>query len=186
MTSRLKKRYNETVRPALIKKFAYKNPMMAPTLRKIVINMGSSQAAKDKTLLEQLKVELAMIAGQKPIVTKAKKAVSNFKLREGQPIGLKVTLRGERMFEFLDRLASVVLPRVRDFRGLSTKCDGRGNYTLGLEDQTVFPEIDLDKTKGVQGMDITFVTSAETDPEGIELLRNMGMPFKGMPVEVVR
>jgi large subunit ribosomal protein L5 len=176
--SRLKKKYLEEIRPALQNKFSYPNPMLMPALRKVVINMGIAEATKDKNALQDCVKELAMISGQKPIVTKAKKAISNFKLREGQPIGLKVTLRGKRMFDFIDRFINFICPRIRDFRGFDKKCDGRGNYSLGLEDQQIFPEINLDEVKRTQGMNITFVTSARSDAECVELLALVGMPFK--------
>jgi large subunit ribosomal protein L5 len=176
--SRLKKKYLEEIRPALQKKFSYSNPMLMPALRKVVINMGIAEATKDKNALQDCVKELAMISGQKPIVTKAKKAISNFKLREDQPIGLKVTLRGKRMYDFIDRFINFICPRIRDFRGFEKKCDGRGNYSLGLEDQQIFPEINLDEVKRTQGMNITFVTSAKSDAECVELLALVGMPFK--------
>ncbi len=146
--------------------------------------MGIAEAAKDKNAIQDLINELSLISGQKPVVTRAKKAISNFKLRENQPIGLKVTLRGTRMFDFLDRFTSVAAPQIRDFRGFSVKCDGQGNYTLGLEDQQIFRELNLDTVKRTQGMNITFVTSAENNDECIELLRLLGVPFKGLPVVV--
>lgn len=183
--SRLKKKYLEKVKPALKEKFAYTNSMNIPTLKKVVINMGIAEPSKDKNAIQACVKELTMLSGQKPIITKAKKAISNFKLREGQPIGIKVTLRGQRMYDFIDRLFNIVSPRIRDFRGFPTKCDGRGNYTLGLDDQQVFPEINLDEVKRAQGMHITFVTSAETDDECVELLRLLGLPFKNMPVSVI-
>lgn len=183
--SRLKKNYLEKVKPALQKRFEYSNPMKIPTLKKVVINMGIAEPSKDKNAIQACVNELTMLCGQKPIITRAKKAISNFKLREGQPIGIKVTLRGQRMYDFIDRLFNIVSPRIRDFRGFPTKCDGQGNYTLGLDDQQVFPEINLDEVKRAQGMHITFVTSAETDEECIELLRLLGLPFKNMPVSVV-
>lgn len=183
--SRLKKHYLEKVKPALLKKFEYANPMKQPALKKVVINMGIAEPSKDKNAIQACVKELTMLTGQKPIITKAKKAISNFKLREGQPIGIKVTLRGQRMYDFIDRLFNIVSPRIRDFRGFPTKCDGQGNYTLGLDDQQVFPEINLDEVKRAQGMHITFVTSAETDEECVELLRLLGLPFKNMPVSVI-
>lgn len=182
--SRLKKRYKEEVKAALREKFGYENPMMIPALQKVVINMGIAEASKDKNSIQDCIREMTVLSGQKPIVTKARKAISNFKLREGQPIGIKVTLRGKRMFEFLDRFFNIVCPRIRDFRGFPTKCDGMGNYTLGLDDQQVFPEINLDQVKRSQGMNITFVTSAQSDDECIELLRMLGLPFKNLPVTV--
>lgn len=182
--SRLKSRFTSEVRPALKAKFAYENPMMVPSMKKIVISMGIAEATKDKNSVIDCVNELSQISGQKPIITRAKKAISNFKLRKGQPIGVKVTLRGQRMYDFLDRFCNVASPRIRDFRGFSPKGDGRGNFSLGLEDQMIFPELNLDKVKRSQGMNITFVTSAQNDEECIELLRLMGMPFKGMTVVV--
>lgn len=182
--SRLKKRYKDQIKAELQKKFNYTNPMMIPFLRKVVINMGVAEAANDKGILQAHVKELAQISGQKPILTKSRKAISNFKLREGQPIGIKVTLRGLRMYDFIDRLFNIVAPRIRDFRGFNTKGDGSGNYTLGMDDQQIFPEINLDETKRTQGMHISFVTSAKTDEESIELLRLLGLPFKNLPVVV--
>lgn len=183
--ARLKKRYLEVAKKELQKKFAYTNPMMIPFLKKVIISMGLAEASKDKNALQDCIKELMMLSGQKPVVTKAKKAISNFKLREKQAIGAKVTLRGVRMFEFLDRFFNIVAPRIRDFRGFSTKGDGRGNYSLGLDDQQIFPEINLDEVKRTQGMNITFVTTANTDEECIELLRLLGLPFKNLPIAVV-
>jgi large subunit ribosomal protein L5 len=182
--SRLKKRYNEVVKAELQKKFGYANPMIMPSLKKVVINMGLAEASKDKNAIQDCINELTALSGQKPILTKAKKAISNFKLREGQTIGAKVTLRGTRMYEFLDRFFNIVCPRIRDFRGFPSKCDGQGNYSLGLDDQQVFPEINLDNVKRTQGMHITFVTSAQTDEECVELLRLLGLPFKNLPIAV--
>lgn len=183
--SRLKTRYQAEIKSQLQERFGYANPMQIPKLVKVVINMGIAEASKDKNAVQDCVKELTMLSGQKPIITKAKKAISNFKLREGQPIGVKVTLRGVRMFDFLDRFANIVCPRIRDFRGFLPKGDGRGNYTLGLNDQQIFPEVNLDAVKRAQGMDITIVTSAETDEECIELLRLLGVPFKNLPVVVV-
>lgn len=183
--ARLKKRYRDVVKAELQKKFAYSNPMMIPALKKVVINMGVAEASKDKNALQDCVRELTMLSGQKPIIKGARKAISNFKLREGQPIGIKVTLRGDRMFDFIDRFFNIVCPRIRDFRGFASKCDGRGNYSLGLDDQQVFPEINLDQVKRTQGMNITFVTSAESDDECVELLRLLGLPFKNLPIAVV-
>lgn len=180
--SRLKKRYQEQVKSDMQKKFNYKNLMLVPGLKKIVINMGIAEASKDKNHIQDCINELQMLSGQKPILTKAKKAISNFKLREDQTIGVKVTLRGKRMFDFADRFFSLVCPRIHDFRGFPTKGDGRGNYSLGLNDQQVFPEINLDNVKRTQGMNITFVTSAPSDEECIELLRLLGLPFKNLPI----
>lgn len=176
--SRMKKHYQEIVKPALQEKFAYKNQMMVPKLKKIIISMGLAEALKDKNAMQDAMKELTLLSGQKPIITKSKKAISNFKLREDQGIGLKVTLRGDRMYDFFDRFTNIVSPRIRDFRGFSKKCDGRGNYSLGVDDQQVFPELNLDEVKRAQGMNITFVTSAETDSECCELLQLMGMPYK--------
>lgn len=182
--SRLRKRYNEVVKAELQKKFGYVNPMIIPSLKKVVINMGLAEASKDKNAIQDCINELTLLSGQKPIITKSKKAISNFKLRENQTIGAKVTLRGTRMFEFLDRFFNIVCPRIRDFRGFPSKCDGSGNYSLGLDDQQVFPEINLDNVKRTQGMHITFVTSAQTDEECVELLRLLGLPFKNLPIAV--
>ncbi|MCB1119161.1 MAG: 50S ribosomal protein L5 [Chlamydiia bacterium] len=182
--SRLKKKYHSEVKEELKKKYNYVNPMMIPALKKVVINMGIAEATKDKNAIQDCLKELMQLSGQKPVETRAKKSISNFKLREGQVIGLKVTLRGKRMFEFLDRFVNIVCPQIRDFRGFEQKCDGRGNYTLGLKDQQAFPEINLDEVKRTQGMHITFVTSAHTDDECTELLRLLGMPFKDLPVAV--
>ena len=176
---RLKVRYSKEIIPALMKHFNYKNIMAVPKLEKIVINMGLGEAIANAKLLDVAVNELGQIAGQRPVVTKAKKSIANFKLRQHMPIGAAVTLRGERMFEFLDRLTSVVLPRVRDFRGVSTKSfDGRGNYTLGLRDQLIFPEISYEKVDKVRGMNVTIVTTARTDDEARELLKQFGMPFR--------
>lgn len=182
--SRLKKRYHAEVKQALQEKFAYRNPMQVPALLKIVINMGIAEASKDKNSIQDCVKEMTMLSGQKPVITRAKKAISNFKLREGQPIGVKVTLRGKRMFDFLDRFVNIVCPRIRDFRGFNSKCDGKGNYSLGLQDQQIFPEINLDEVKRTQGMHLTFVTSSHTDEECIELLRLLGIPFKNLPISV--
>ncbi len=158
--------------------------MMIPSLKKIVISMGIAEASKDKNAITDCVNELSLISGQKPVITRAKKAISNFKLRENQAIGTKVTLRGQRMYDFLDRFCSIAAPRIRDFRGFNPKGDGRGNYSLGLEDQMIFAELNLDAVKRAQGMNITFVTSAQTDEECIELLRLLGVPFKGLTVVV--
>jgi large subunit ribosomal protein L5 len=182
--SRLKQKYLEKIKAELQQKYGYSNPMMIPALKKVVINMGIAEASKDKNSIQDCVKEMTMLSGQKPVITKAKKAISNFKLREGQPIGIKVTIRGKRMYDFIDRFFNIVCPRIRDFRGFATKCDGRGNYTLGLEDQQVFPELNLDEVKKTQGMHITFVTSASKDDECVELLRLLGMPFKNLPVSV--
>lgn len=174
----LKENYEIHVKKVLQDKFNYPNPMMIPRLKKVVINMGLAEASKDKNALQDAQNELAMISGQKPLLTKSRKAIANFKLREGVPIGAKVTLRGKRMYDFVYRFINVVCPRIRDFRGFSGKADGRGNYTLGLDDQQVFPEIKLDLVKRAQGMHISFVTSAITDEECMELLKQLGLPLK--------
>lgn len=177
--ARLKKKYNEDVVPALMQQFNYSSVMQVPRLQKICINQGIGDATGDKKLVDLAATELSTIAGQKAVATKAKRSVSNFKLREGMPIGVRVTLRGERMYEFLDRFIQVALPRVRDFRGTNDKAfDGRGNYTMGITEQIIFPEIDIDKVNKIMGMDITFVTSAQTDAEAFALLKELGMPFK--------
>lgn len=177
--SRLREDYENEIKKALVEKFGYKNVMQIPRLDKIVINMGVGEAKENAKLMESAVKDLTTISGQKPVVTKAKKSVANFKLREGMPIGCKVTLRGERMYEFADRLINLALPRVRDFRGVSAESfDGRGNYALGLKEQIIFPEIEYDKVDKVRGMDIIFVTTAQTDEEARELLRLFGMPFK--------
>ncbi len=177
--ARLKEKYLSEVRPALRAKFNYSNVMQIPRVEKIVLNMGVGKAIGNSKLLDAAAKDLAIIAGQKPIITRAKKSVSNFKLREGMAIGAKVTLRGDRMYEFLDKFMSINLPRVRDFRGVSPKSfDGRGNYTLGVKEQLIFPEIDYDKVDQIQGLDITIVTSAKTDEEAKELLAQLGMPFR--------
>jgi large subunit ribosomal protein L5 len=176
----LKKKYSEEIVPALKKEFAYKSVMQVPRLTKIVINQGVGQAVADKKLIDMAQAELTQIAGQKVIQTYSKKDISNFKLRKKMPIGLKVTLRRERMYEFLERLISVALPRIRDFKGIETKLDGRGNYTLGITEQIIFPEIDIDKINKILGMEITFVTSAKNDEEAFALLREFGLPFKNI------
>ena len=177
-TTRLKEKYQNEVVPALKEKFQYKNVMQVPKITKISINKGIGAAVADKKLVDIGVEELTTITGQKAVATIAKKSVSNFKLREGMPIGARVTLRGEKMYEFLDRLLTIALPRVRDFRGVSDKgFDGRGNYTLGVKEQIIFPEISIDKIKAITGMDITFVTTANTDEESYELLKAFGMPF---------
>ncbi len=177
--ARLREQYKSEVVPALIKHFKYENIMAVPRLEKTVINIGLGEAIQNSKLLDSAIDELGRIAGQRPIITRAKKSIANFKLREKMAIGTAVTLRGNRMFEFLDRLTSVALPRVRDFRGLSTRSfDGRGNYTLGLMDQLIFPEIDYAKVDKIKGMNVTIVTTAKTDDEARELLRLLGMPFR--------
>ena len=176
---RLAKHYQEKVRAALVEKFKYKSPMQAPRFKKIVINMGVGDAIQDQKMLDAAVVELTQISGQRPAIRRARKSISNFKLREGQAIGCAVTLRGARMYEFYDRLISVAVPRIRDFRGLNPRSfDGRGNYTMGLTEHIIFPEINIEKVGKVRGMDVTIVTSARTDEEGRELLRLMNMPFR--------
>ena len=178
-TPRLQSKYSNDVVPMLKEQFQYKNPMEIPRLVKICINQGVGAATQDKKLIDVALDEVTQIAGQKAVVTKAKKSVSNFKLREGMPIGVRVTLRGDRMWEFIDRLVNVALPRVRDFRGINDKSfDGRGNYSMGVTEQIIFPEINLDKVTKITGMDITFVTTAKTDAEAYTLLKSLGMPFK--------
>jgi len=177
-TARLRAEYDERIVPAMIEKFGYKNRMEVPRLDKIVINMGVGEATQDKKKVETAAQEMELIAGQKPVITKAKKSIAQFKLREGMPIGVKVTLRRERMYEFLDRLVTIALPRVRDFRGLNPKSlDGRGNYAMGLKEQLVFPEINYDRIEKVRGMDIIVTTTAKTDDEARELLRLFNFPF---------
>ncbi|MGG3468814.1 50S ribosomal protein L5 [Neobacillus pocheonensis] len=177
--NRLKEKFVKEVTPALMSKFNYKSIMEVPKIEKIVVNMGVGDAVANAKALDNAVEELATITGQKPLITRAKKSIAGFRLREGMPIGAKVTLRGERMYEFLDKLVSVSLPRVRDFRGVSKKAfDGRGNYTLGIKEQLIFPEIDYDKVSKVRGMDIVIVTTANTDEESRELLTQFGMPFQ--------
>ena len=177
--ARLKEAYIKKIVPAMTKEFGYTNPMAVPKVQKISVNIGLGEATGNSKLMDGAVNEMAAIAGQKPVVTKAKKSIAAFKLREGMSIGCMVTLRGDRMFEFLDRLLNVALPRVRDFRGVSPKSfDGRGNYTLGLKDQLIFPEIDYNKVEKTKGMNISITTTAKTDAEGLALLRQMGMPFR--------
>ena len=177
--ARLRQHYQKSVIPALVKEFGYKNVMAVPTIQKVSVNIGLGEATQNAKLMDGAVNELGQIAGQKPVVTKAKKSIAAFKLREGMAIGAMVTLRGDRMYEFLDRLMNVALPRVRDFRGVSSKSfDGRGNYTLGVRDQLIFPEIDYNKVEKVKGMNISITTSAKTDAEGLALLKHMGMPFR--------
>ena len=177
--NRLKEKFQKEITPALMSKFNYTSVMQTPKLEKIVINMGVGDAVQNSKALDSAVEELATLSGQKPLITKAKKSIAGFRLREDMPIGCKVTLRGERMYEFLDKLISVSLPRVRDFRGISNKSfDGRGNYTLGVKEQLIFPEIDYDKVSKVRGMDIVIVTTANTDEESRELLTQFGMPFQ--------
>lgn len=179
-TPNLKRKYQEEIIPSLQKEFGYKSIMQVPRLEKIVINQGVGQAVADKKVLDVALKEVTDITGQKAIATLSKKDISNFKLRKKMPIGVKVTLRRERMYEFLERLVSVSLPRVRDFRGISSKLDGKGNYTLGIEEQIIFPEINIDQVSKILGMNITFVTSAKTDEEGYTLLKEFGLPFKNI------
>lgn len=180
-TPRLKNKYKDEVIPSLMKRFGYKSIMQAPRLEKIAINRGVNGAVNDKKLIDIALDELTTISGQKAVATNSKKDISNFKLRKGMPIGARVTLRGDKMYEFLDRLISVALPRVRDFKGVNEKAfDGRGNYTMGVTEQIIFPEIDIDKVNRITGMDITFVTTAQTDEEAFELLKELGMPFKNV------
>jgi large subunit ribosomal protein L5 len=179
MAARLKEQYTKSVVPALIKEFGYKNPMAVPKLEKISLNIGLGESTQNPKLMDGAVAELALIAGQKPVITKARKSIAAFKLRTGMSIGCMVTLRGDRMYEFLDRLVTVALPRVRDFRGVSTKSfDGRGNYTLGIKDQLLFPEIDYNKVEKTKGMNISITTTAKTDAEGLALLKLLGMPFR--------
>ncbi|MBS5587449.1 MAG: 50S ribosomal protein L5 [[Clostridium] spiroforme] len=177
--NRLMERYQNEVVKSLMEKFNYSSKMQAPKIEKIVLNIGVGDAVSNSKLLDEAVNELTLISGQKPVITRAKKSIAGFKLREGAPIGCKVTLRGERMYEFLDKLVNISLPRVRDFRGVSNNSfDGRGNYTLGVKEQLIFPEINFDKVNKLRGMDIVFVTTAKTDEEGHELLAQLGMPFK--------
>jgi large subunit ribosomal protein L5 len=177
---RLQRYYEGTIRPRLQDKFGFTTVMRVPRLQKIVVNVGIGEATKNPKLLESVVSELAQITGQKPVVRRAKRAISNFSLREGMPVGVSVTLRRERMWEFLDRFINIAVPRIRDFRGLPTRSfDGRGNYTVGVKEQLIFPEIDYDRIEKVHGMDITFVTSTDQDEEGLALLRELGMPFRG-------
>ena len=178
-TPRLKAEYKDRVRAAMKEAFGYKNDMMIPRLDKIVINMGVGEAVNDTKKVKNAQAELTLIAGQQAVVTKAKKSIAGFRVRDGMPLGTKVTLRGDRMYDFLDRLITIALPRVRDFRGLKGKLDGRGNYTMGLKEHIVFPEIEYDKVDQVRGMDITIATNAKTDEEAKELLRQFNMPFAG-------
>ena len=177
-TPTLKTNYREQIVPALMKEFGYKSIMQVPRLQKIVVNQGMGQAVADKKLIEVAAEELSLITGQKAVTTKSRKDISNFKLRKGMPIGVMVTLRSDRMYEFLERLIAVALPRIRDFKGINKKFDGKGNYTLGVAEQIIFPEIDIDKITKIFGMEITFVTSAKSDEEAYALLREFGLPFK--------
>lgn len=176
--SRLYQKFKEVIAPQQRELHADRSPMELPVLKKIVISMGLGDALKDKNALSEHTQELSLLSGQLPVVTRSKKAISNFKLREDQPVGLMVTLRGKRMYDFFDRFCNIVAPRIRDFRGFGKKCDGRGNYSFGLNDQQIFPEINLDKVKRTQGMNITFVTTAKSDEDCIELLSLLGFPFK--------
>jgi large subunit ribosomal protein L5 len=179
MPSRLHDKYRKETMPGMVKRFGYKNTMAVPRVKKVTVNIGLGEASQNVKLLDTAAAELGQIAGQKPVITRAKKSIANFKIRKGMPIGCMVTLRGERMYEFLDRLTSVVLPRVRDFKGLPPNSfDGRGNYTLGLKDQLVFPEIDYTRVDKIKGMNITITTTARSDEEGRELLKLMGVPFR--------
>lgn len=178
--ARLKEHYEKVVKPALIKERGYKNPFETPRLEKIVLNMGLGDAITDSRKVEGVLTELSLISGQKPVLTKAKKSIAGFKLREGMNIGVKVTLRRNRMYEFLDRLVNIAMPRIRDFRGISPKAfDGRGNYSLGIREHIIFPEINYDKVDQIRGMDITFVTTAKTDDEALALLKGFNLPFAG-------
>lgn len=183
---RLQRHYEERVRPNLMKEFGFDNPFRVPRVEKVVLNVGFGEAPKNPKLLDSIVEELTLISGQKPVTTKARKAISNFGIRQGMPIGAMVTLRGQRMYEFLDRFINTAVPRIRDFRGLPTRAfDGRGNYTLGIKEQMIFPEIDYDKVQKVHGMDIVIVTTTNKDNEAFALLREMGMPFRGdTPVPV--
>ncbi|MDQ7010802.1 MAG: 50S ribosomal protein L5 [Mariprofundaceae bacterium] len=177
--ARLKELYKSKVAPALQKEFNYVNPMQVPSVEKIVVNMGVGEAAQNAKAMEGALADMAIITGQKPVTTRARKSIANFKLRDGMPVGCRVTLRGDRMWEFLDRLVNVALPRIRDFKGISPKSfDGRGNYTLGIKEQIIFPEIDYDKVDRIRGMDITICTTAKTDEEGRALLARFSMPFR--------
>jgi large subunit ribosomal protein L5 len=179
MAARLKERFEKEIRPALMKEFGYSNPMQAPHLEKIVVNMGLGEAINNGKIIDASVAQLAAITGQKPVVTKARKSIANFKLRQGQSIGAMVTLRGDRMYEFFDRLVSIALPRVRDFKGVSPKAfDGKGNYTLGIREQIIFPEINYDQVEKIKGLNITVVTTARDDEGGRTLLRFLGMPFR--------
>jgi len=176
--SRLQKKFKDQVKSALEERFKYKNTMLIPELKKIIISMGIAEATKEKNSIQDCLKEMAMLSGQKAVLTRSRKAISNFKLREGQAIGVKVTLRKKRMYDFFDRFCNIVAPRIRDFRGFSKKCDGNGNFSLGIQEQQIFPEINIDEIKRAQGMNITFVTSAKTDQECIELLQLLGFPYK--------
>jgi len=177
--ARLKQRYRQEVIPHLMKKFGYANVMQVPRIEKVVVNIGAGEAKDNPKLLDRLVDDLALITGQRPVVTRARRSIANFHLRQGMPVGCRVTLRGDRMYEFLDRMINVALPRVRDFKGVSGKgFDGRGNYTLGIAEHVIFPEVDLEKVEKVKGMNVSIATTAETDEEAKELLRELGMPFR--------
>jgi large subunit ribosomal protein L5 len=179
MITRLHEKYRKEAIPALAKRFGYKNTMAVPRVKKVTVNIGLGEASQNVKLLDTAAQELGLIAGQRPVITRAKKSIANFKIRKGMPIGCMVTLRGERMYEFLDRLSAIVLPRVRDFKGLAPNSfDGRGNYTLGIKDQLVFPEIDYTRVDKIKGMNVTITTTAQTDEEGRELLKLLGVPFR--------
>lgn len=181
MATQIKQKYDEEIVPSLTKRFGYKSPMAVPKLNKIVVNMGMGEAVSDAKVLDRAVEELGIITGQKPLVTKARKSIAGFKLRAGMPIGCMVTLRKERMYEFLERLVHVALPRVRDFKGVSPKAfDGRGNYALGVREQMIFPEIDYDKVDKLRGLSVAIVTTAKTDEEGYQLLKELGMPFSSL------
>ena len=178
-TARLKERYIAEIRPALIERFGYSTPMQAPRLVKITLNMGVGEAKTDSKVLDHAVGQLAQIAGQQPVITRARKSIAQFKIREGMPIGTKVTLRGARMYEFLDRLMTIAMPRIRDFRGIDPNAfDGRGNFSVGIREQIIFPEIDYDDVETVRGLDVTITTSADTDEEAFALLRELGLPFR--------
>lgn len=179
-TPTLEKKYKDEIIPALMKEFSYKSVMQVPRLEKIVLNQGVGSTIADKKIIEVVIEEMTLISGQKAVQTKSKKDISNFKLRKKMPIGVRVTLRRDHMYEFLDRLISVALPRIRDFRGVESKMDGRGNYTLGVPEQIIFPEINIDKVNKINGMNITFVTTADSDEEGFALLKELGLPFKNV------
>ncbi|HNZ68121.1 MAG: 50S ribosomal protein L5 [Prolixibacteraceae bacterium] len=179
-TPTLEKKYKDEIIPALMKEFSYKSVMQVPRLEKIVLNQGVGSTIADKKIIEVATEEMTLISGQKAVQTKSKKDISNFKLRKKMPIGVRVTLRRDHMYEFLDRLISVALPRIRDFRGVESKMDGRGNYTLGVPEQIIFPEINIDKVNKINGMNITFVTTADSDEEGFALLKELGLPFKNV------
>ena len=179
MAARLKERYEKELRPAIMKELGFSNPMQVPRLEKIVVNMGLGEAISNGKIIDASLAQLTMIAGQKPVITKSRKSIANFKLRQGQSIGVMVTLRGDRMYEFFDRLVSIALPRVRDFKGVSPKAfDGKGNYTLGVREQIIFPEINYDQVEKIKGLNITVVTTARDDEAGRALLRHLGMPFR--------